>query len=273
MVPRLARVAVRLALLLASVSAAGCGADKFPAPPAKAAADSVWIEDLTAIELKDALHAGKTTAILAAGSTEESGPHVPTCKHQLVLRLTADAIARRLGNALVAPIVPFEAGDLSSTPGVIPVRLSTFEAVVEDVARSLAAQGFRHVVLLGDSDGDQRGLDDVAKKLTAEWGATGPPIHYVKEYYESWKAADAAWASLGVPPPKDEGLHDDYSVEAMLAVLDPEKIRLSRRSNAGKASINGQTLLPVSTTVANGKKLIEIRVALTVDAIRRAIGS
>lgn len=238
-----------------------------------AALDSVWIEELTWMEVRDALASGKRTAIIAAGSTEQNGPYVPTGKHVYVLRATAEAIARKLGDALIAPIVPFEPGSFSRTPGTIQVRPETFEALIEDQAQSLKANGFAHIVMFGDSGGDQRGLDRVAKKLSAEWAGTETTIHFVPEYYESWKAADGAWESLGVPKTKDEGVHDDYSVNAIIAALDPEKIRFTQREAADRASINGQTLLPLATAVANGRKLIDIRAEMAVAAIRKALGA
>jgi len=190
-----------------------------------------------------------------------------------VLRVTAEAIARKLGNALIAPLVPFEPGSFSPTPGTIQVRQETFEALVEDEATSLKANGFKHVVLFGDSGGDQRGLQNVAKKLETAWAGSGTTIHYIPEYYDSWQAADGAWASLGVPKTKDEGIHDDYSVNAIIAAYDPERIRFTQRQEAGKASINGQTLLPLATTIANGKKLVDIRANLAVEAITKALAA
>jgi len=206
-----------------------------------------------------------------AGSTEQNGPYVATGKHVYVLRATADAIARSLGTALVAPAIPFEPGAVSSTPGTIQVRESTYDALIEDEAESLKANGFAHVVLIGDSGGNQRGLARVADKLAPAWAGSGVSIHYIKEYYDSWAAADAAWDSLGVPKTLDEGIHDDYSVNSIIATVDPEKIRFSQRQKAGKASVNGQTLLPLDTTISNGKKLVEIRAGITVAAIRQAL--
>ena len=87
------------------------------------------------------------------------------------------------------------------------------------------------------------------------------------------EAADAAWGSLGIPKTMDEGIHDDYSVNAIIATVDPNKIRFEERRGAGKASINGQSLLPLETTVANGQKLVEIRTKLAVDAIRKALAT
>jgi creatinine amidohydrolase len=237
------------------------------------ARDSVWIEELTWMEVRDAMAAGKTTAIIAAGSTEQNGPYVPTGKHIYVLRATAEAIARGLGNALVAPMIPFEPGAASATPGTLQLRPETYEALIEDEAEGLKANGFAHVVLIGDSGGNQRGLANVAKKLSAAWAGSKTSIHFIPEYYDSWEAADAAWASLGVPKTIDEGIHDDYSVNAIIATVDPGKIRFEERRGAGKASINGQSLLPLESTVANGKTLVDIRARIAVEAIRKAVAA
>jgi creatinine amidohydrolase/Fe(II)-dependent formamide hydrolase-like protein len=264
--------AVLLLLCATSVSAQRRAFD-LTTPRPIAAADKVWIEELTWMEIRDAMKAGKTTALVVAGSTEQNGPYVPTGKHVLVLRATAEAIARRLGDALIAPAIPFEPGNFSTTPGTIQVRESTYDALIEDQAESLKANGFKHIILIGDSGGNQRGLDRVATRLSTAWAASGTTIHYIKEYYDSWTAADGAWPALGIPKTMDEGIHDDYSVNSIIATVDPEKIRLKQRQDAGKASINGQTLLPIETTIANGRKLVEIRTNITVDAIKKALAA
>ena len=68
-----------------------------------AARDSVWIEELTYPEVRDAMKAGKTTALVFAGSTEQNGPYLAGGKHQYAIKLVAEPIARKLGNALIAP--------------------------------------------------------------------------------------------------------------------------------------------------------------------------
>jgi hypothetical protein len=66
---------------------------------------------------------------------EQNGPYLVTGKHNVILRATTEAIARELGNALVAPVVPFvPEGDLDPPsghmqyPGTISVREGTFRA-------------------------------------------------------------------------------------------------------------------------------------------------
>ncbi|MDP7014605.1 MAG: creatininase family protein, partial [Pirellulaceae bacterium] len=71
------------------------------------AVDTVFIEDLTWMEVRDAMRAGKDTVIVATGGVEQNGPYLVTGKHNVVLRGATERIARKLGNTLVAPIVPF----------------------------------------------------------------------------------------------------------------------------------------------------------------------
>src|SRR5262245_43351355 len=77
------------------------------APRPIEALDTVFIEEMTWMEVRDALKAGKTTVLIATGGVEQNGPYLATGKHNYVLRATTEAIARKLGNALVAPIVAF----------------------------------------------------------------------------------------------------------------------------------------------------------------------
>ena len=69
--------------------------------------DTVWLEEMTWMDVRDAMKAGKTTIIISTGGIEPNGPWLALGKHNYVLRANCDAIARKLGNALCAPIVPF----------------------------------------------------------------------------------------------------------------------------------------------------------------------
>lgn len=53
------------------------------------AQDSVYIEELTWTEIRDAIKAGKTTVILPTGGTEQNGPHMVMGKHNFIIHYTA----------------------------------------------------------------------------------------------------------------------------------------------------------------------------------------
>jgi hypothetical protein len=68
----------------------------------------VEIELMTHSEIYAAIHQqGKTTVIIYNGGTEQRGPHAVLGGHRIMARVIAPAIARKLGNALVAPVLPF----------------------------------------------------------------------------------------------------------------------------------------------------------------------
>ena len=131
--------------------------------------DTLWIEDLTVLEVRDLIKAGKTTALILTGGIEENGPYLTTGKHNNVLRAMGDPIARALGNALIAPIVTLEPGNPERIrmPGTVLLSPETFKAVVSDMAVSLKTQGFKHIVLLGDSGGNIKPLTEAAEALNA----------------------------------------------------------------------------------------------------------
>ena len=243
-----------------------------------AALDSIWIEELTWMEVRDEIKAGKTIAIIATGGMEQNGPYLAIGKHNYVLQGACEGIARNLGNALCAPImklVPEGSIDPPSGhmryPGTISLREETFRAVLEDVAGSLAAHGFKHVILIGDSGGNQRGMDAVAKSLNEDW--THASAHFIPEFYRYQEVIEWMGAELGIKEPSNDGLHDDFAITALMMITDPQSVRHSQRVAAGKASINGISIADKEKAISIGKKLMAYRVEQTVKAIRSAISN
>ncbi|MGD8359891.1 MAG: creatininase family protein [Gemmatimonadota bacterium] len=106
MIPRCFLLVVFLLLPLASRARGQVPPPDPDEPRPIDAFDTIFLEEMTWMEIRDALRDGKTTAIVATGG-EQNGPYMVTGKHNVILRARTEAIARKLGNALVAPIVPF----------------------------------------------------------------------------------------------------------------------------------------------------------------------
>jgi creatinine amidohydrolase len=250
-----------------------------PDPKARplAALDSVWIEELTWMEVRDALKAGKTTVLVPTGGVEQNGPYLATGKHNYVLRATAEAIARKLGNTLVAPIVPFvpegsidPPGGHMKYPGTISVTEDTFERLLTDICASLRAHGFKHIVLIGDSGGNQKGMKAVARRLDTRW-AGKTRVHFIPEYYD-YPGVEAWLKKQGIQQ-KPEGIHDDFAITAIMMTVDPTTVRMKQRIAADRFRINGVELAPAEKTIAWGKKIVAFRAGATVKAIRKAMGT
>ena len=236
--------------------------------------DSVWIEHLTMLEVRDLLKAGKTTALILTGGIEENGPYLTTGKHNNVLKAQGESIARALGNALVAPIVTLEPGNPDRpglSPGTVVLSQTTFRAVLSDMARSLRSQGFTDIVLLGDSGGNLKGMQEVAATLNADWKGQGR-VHFIPEYYNYADVEHFEETELGIKE-QLEGFHDDYYISAIISTVDTDAIRMRERRKAGNFVINGVSLDPIEKTVANGLRMVQFRTAVTVAAIRKSMAA
>src|SRR5205823_3388786 len=74
-------------------------AQTFPCPHT----DQVEFEKMTWVEVKCAIAAGKTTALIFTGGTEQRGPQNANGAHNFIAHEMAEAIARKLGNAIFLP--------------------------------------------------------------------------------------------------------------------------------------------------------------------------
>jgi creatinine amidohydrolase/Fe(II)-dependent formamide hydrolase-like protein len=239
------------------------------------ALDSVWVEELTWMEVRDAMKAGKTTVIIPTGGVEQNGPYLATGKHDYVLKATCEAIARKLGNALVAPIVPFvPEGDIDPPtshmkyPGTISLTEDTYERLLIDICASFRTHGFIHIVLIGDSGGNQKGMKAVAEKLNAKWTDGKTRVFFIPEYYD-YPGVKKWLESQGIKQ-VSEGIHDDFAITSIMMTVDPTTVRMKQRIAAKKFRINGIELEPAEKTIEWGKKIVDFRAEATVKAIKAA---
>src|SRR5688572_10323825 len=241
--------------------------------------DSVWLEELTWIEVRDALKGGKTTAIITTGGIEPNGPYLALGKHNYVLRANCEAIARKLGNALCAPIIPLvpegriepPSGHMRS-PGTISMREETFQAMLTDVAHSLKMHGFKNIIMIGDSGGNQAGQKAVADKLTAQFAGSAF-VATIPGYYTAPPGTPNVLRTLGVTKEgmPDDGLHDSPGITLNMLLTDPNSVRWEARVKAKKATINGVDISNLNRSREWARAIVDARAARTVALIKQAI--
>jgi len=105
---------------------------------AQAPSPNIEFEMMTWKEVKSAIEAGKTTALVYTGGTEQRGPQNVNGGHTLMGREIAKTIALRLGNAIAMPVLPYTpnnaSADLPGTIGLTPEILgSVLERIVEQL--------------------------------------------------------------------------------------------------------------------------------------------
>ena len=167
----------------------------------------IHVEHMTSPELRAAIASGKTTLLLPIGGAEQNGDHIALGKHNARATALAAAIAARLGNALVAPVIAYVPEGAIEPPsghmrhaGTITIPEAAFEATLDSAARSFLKHGFKTVVLLGDHGGYHKSLRRVADRLNARKPA--PVVLVPPEYYREMEHAgiDDTALTLAIEP-------------------------------------------------------------------------
>nr|WP_298721515.1 creatininase family protein [uncultured Steroidobacter sp.] len=184
---------------------------------ANAAASSqlVEFELMTWPEVRDALAAGKTTALIYTGGVEQRGPQNANGGHNLMARAIVKAIAQKLGNAIAMPVLPLTPNNASAElPGTIGLTPELLEAVLERMTEQSIVTGFKNVVLMGDhgggqGEGDRNVYRRVATRLNEKYSAQGIHVFYCDQVYMPANTAfDKEIAAQGYPASLHGGLTD-----------------------------------------------------------------
>ncbi len=242
------------------------------------AADSVFIEELTWVEVRDAIKAGKTTIIFPTGGTEQNGPHMVLGKHNFIVKHAAGEIARRLGNALVAPVLAYvPEGNLIPPsghmlfPGTITLPEEHFIKVTEYAARSFRVNGFKDIVLIGDSGPNQKGLQAAATLLNKAWAGGDVRVHYVGDYYHT--PAFTKWLRSQGETAESIGTHAGIEDTSELMAINPEMIRKDKLAPGGDFRTTGVAGNPARASVAYGKQGLEFKISAAVAQIQKRVAA
>jgi creatinine amidohydrolase/Fe(II)-dependent formamide hydrolase-like protein len=167
--------------LLAVVPAA-----RAQAPDVKNVVD---LELLTHTEVAQKIKEGKTSVLVVTGGTEERGPHDVLGGHTLLAHYRAIEIAKHLGNALVAPVLPIAVSatglrENTTQPGGVQMPADVFKAVQVAMIESMAMNGFKDIFVMGDHGGGQEQMKDAVAEEDAKLSARGVHVYYISDFYQ-----------------------------------------------------------------------------------------
>ncbi len=262
-------------LLVSLVSMVSLG---LAAVAAAEAPDTVFLDELTWTEVRDALESGSTTIIIPTAGTEQNGPHMVLGKHKFIIRHASDKIARKLGNALVAPVVTYvpegnfdpPSGHLRY-PGAISLPNEHFMKLLEYAARSFELHGFTDIVFIGDSGGNQGGMKEVSEHLNEEWNGKKTRVHFVGDYYSANGFRE--WLKTQGETDETIGRHAGISDTSQLLAVAPEHIRLDKRAPKGGFEGSGVSGDPTRASAEYGRKGIELKVEAAVRQVEKLIAA
>ncbi|HEY6484446.1 MAG TPA: creatininase family protein [Steroidobacteraceae bacterium] len=242
----------------------------------------IEFEKMTWVEVRSALAAGKTTALIYTGGVEQRGPQNANGGHNLMAHATVQAIAQKLGNAIFMPVLPFTPNNADpQLPGTIGITNELLEALLERIAEQSVINGFRNVILMGDHGGGQPTVyEEATRKLNDKYAGRGIHVYYCDQVYKAANdAAEKYLADLGYPP----DLHGGISDTAEMMYLDQDHTWVRRKllsSAIGDPVVNGKPEVRADSprngitgdarrsTPKLGKKIFDMKVDYAVKQIR-----
>lgn len=170
--------------------------------------------------------APQATAVVALGSTEQHGPHLPVRTDTAIITALAERAVEQAARdipVVLTPTLPFGFAD-HHLPfgGTISVNLTTYIDLIVSIGRSLAADGFRRILFLNGHGGNDGPTRIVGDRLVVE---DKLDVHVAATSY--WTCAADALAALGLdigPAPGHAGSFET----SLMQVLHPALIRTSQ---------------------------------------------
>ncbi len=229
------------------------------------------LNNLTSPEVKQLIEQGYRTVVVPTGGLEYNGAHLTLGKHQSVVGYAAEKVAAKLGNTLVAPVIAYvPEGDIFPPTGhmvhsgTITVRVSTFEALLEDTARSLFQHGIERVLFMGDSGWNQQPQQVVADRLNSEWPDTSRLTLSLTDYYDQNGQMD--WlVAQGFTEPQ-VGFHAGLRDSSELLFVNAQQVRGDELRKSGqKDNVSGSYW---KANAEIGQQMIALKVAAAVNQAR-----
>jgi creatinine amidohydrolase len=181
---------------------------------------TVFLGEMTDPEVA-AFLAGHDTVIVPVGSTEQHGPHAPLATDTLIPVEVARRAAPAVGAVVAPPITYSLSYPHAGFTGVVHIRIPTFMALVEDVAVSLAAIGFRRIVFLNGHYDNTYAIAyacaAAAERLPA--GTRAFPLNY-------WDGMTPDEAAEFFDP--SNGLHANKGETAAVLAINPDLVDMAR---------------------------------------------
>ena len=161
--------------LILSLGAPGASAapaaGPMPGVPAGEGRVPYYLPHMTWEEVEEYLRTSDMV-IVPLGSIEQHGKHLPLGSDSIEATEVSLRIGQKTG-VLVAPAVLAGVSEHHmGFPGTISLSPATFEAVLDDAARSLMAHGFRRIMIYNGHGGNTPSVSAVVSRLNRETSAT-----------------------------------------------------------------------------------------------------
>jgi creatinine amidohydrolase len=187
---------------------------------------TIRMEEMTCPDIRSAIDRGFATVVVAVGSTEQHGPHLPTMTDTRIGDAVAERVARKLGNALQARSVPVGVSEHHlAFGGTVSIKPDTLKLILRDYTDSLVRCGFRRIVLLPMHGGNFASVKQVIDGARDAY--PGVEVTGYADVMGFLAALNSVSAEFGVSV-EEAGAHAGENETSMMMALEPALVVCDR---------------------------------------------
>lgn len=241
--------------------------------------ETVRLEEMVWPAVEAAIEDGTRTAVVAVGSIEQHGPHLPLNMDTLDGDELSRRIAAGLGDALAAPTIrPGCSGHHMNFPGTITVPPETLMDVIRSYCRSLDDHGFEYIVLVPTHGGNFGPVRTVAPDVARELDAAVIPLADLDEHV---RLLNEGLTEAGIDYDQDV-VHAGAAETSVVLAIDEGLVRTAAAEPGVEGDLSTARLLsegfdsitetgvlgdPTVATAEAGERIIETVVEAYVEQI------
>src|SRR5262249_11882746 len=155
-------------------------------------------------------------------------------------------------------------------PGAISLPSPAYDQLLDAAARSLKVHGFKEILFIGDSGGNQAGIRNVANRLNEEWKDAGVKVFGLIDYYEQSRLYYRAWLEAAFGYDWDPaGSHAGITDTSQMLFVRPVGIRRDQIKPWGGPQDSGVSGDPTKATAEIGKMGIEFKVNAAINQYKQ----
>jgi creatinine amidohydrolase len=206
----------------------------------------LFIERLSWTDVEAALAGGMRRAIVCAASTEQHGPHLPEATDALLGEAYAEGLARRLGDALVAPVIrPACSEHHMAFAGSLTIPEALLMDLLDAYLASLRRHGFERFVVMSSHGGNypvlaewERGRSAGDTVVISDFGLFGVGFEAIRRFGRT----------------DTSGPHAEVMETSMMLHLHPDLVRMERAvpGFTGQASLDDVLARGMRAITPNG---------------------
>lgn len=217
-------------------------------------------------------------AILALGSCECHGEHLPQGTDTLISYKLALEVAKQVDGLLVLPPVTIGCSEhYAAFPFTISLTFDTMIRVIKDVLRTVYQNGIKHIFIMNGHDGNIAPAEIASRQIKIEY----PDIKIL--YLPDWwiKAGQLlptgtfeVWDGLGHAGEGESSLayylYEELCEPELAQGVVPDRLprNVATQWNFEELTSNGATGDPTKANKEKGEKMAKVLVSAIVDCIK-----